>query len=426
MTLTQPQPVGSSAGALAVRRDPRAAVAALARDLRLPVIASSVHLALVLAFTGIASRYAFKLAPVPAVGYYLRPMTGWAHIFLEPLRNWDGFWYTLIAERGYQVHPATAAFWPLYPKLLAVLHNLTQWTVPTLGIIVSNLALVGALLLLYRLVMLDYGDSVARRTIWLLVLFPTAFYFSAVYTESLFLLLTVGAIYFARTEHWGWAALFGALAALTRNTGVLVLLPMGILLVRSHGWDPRRWWRIGAQLAVVALSPLIFLWHLDQVWGDPLLTIHVQDQWARYRAMPWSTLAAAFHQWDLSWFHQLMANPSWNMLTSAYVRWRFAESQTYDIFITLVFIPIVIYTLIKVRPAYSLYAALVFVVPMFSPSHVHPLMSMPRFVIVLFPLFIALAILLRKHRVLYGVVLALFVIQFAALLIQFSTWFWVA
>ena len=141
--------------------------------------------------------------------------------------------------------------------------------------------------------------------------------------------------------------------------------------------------------------------------------------------MPWSTIAAAFHQWDRSWLDQLIAHPTWSMLTSAYLRWRFAESQTYDILITVLFIPLTIYTLIKVRPAYSLYAALVFVLPMLSPSHVHPLMSIPRFVIVLFPFFIALAMLLR-NRYLYAVVLALFVIQFAALLIQFSTWFWVA
>ena len=426
MTLTQPQRARSTGRrrTLDVER-PRAVLVALGRDLRLPLIASGVHLALVLALTGIATEYTDKLAAVPAVGYYLRPMTGLAHIFLEPLRNWDGFWYTLIAERGYEVHPATAAFWPLYPEMLAFLHTFTNWSVPTIGIIISNVTFVAALLLLYRLIVLDHDETIARRAIWLLVLFPTAFYFSAVYTESLFLLLTVGAIYFARTEHWGWGTLFGALAALTRNTGVLVLLPMGILLVRSHGWDPRRWWRIAAQLALVALAPLLFLWHLDQVWGDPLLTIHVQDQWARYRAMPWSTIAAAFHQLDLTWLDQLFTHPTWQMLTSAYLRWRFAESQTYDLVVTLIFIPIMIYTLIKVRPAYSLYAALVFVLPMLSPSHVHPLMSIPRFVIVLFPFFIALATLLR-NRVLYGVVLALFLIQFAALLIQFSTWFWVA
>lgn len=366
-----------------------------------------------------------KLDPVPAVGFYLRPMDGFAHYVLQPLRNWDGFWYTLIAERGYEIHPATAAFWPLYPMLLRYGQELTGWSIPIFGIVVANAAFLIALIVLQRLIRLDYGPDVARRALWLLALFPTAYYFSAAYTESLFLLLTVAAVYFARKDRWGSAAIAGALAALTRNTGVLILLPLGLLLVQQHGWDPRRWWRIGIQLAIVGLAPLLFLWHLDSVWGDPLLTIHVQEEWARYRAMPWQTIRTGFEMVDLSWLDQLSTHPTWGTLTSSYVRWLFAESQSYDLFTTLLFIPITLYTLVKVRPAYSLYAALVFVLPLFSPSEVHPLMSIPRFVIVLFPFFIALALLLR-NRWLFGVAIALSVIQFAGLLIQFSTWFWVA
>src|SRR5690606_7958562 len=189
----------------------------LESDLRVPLAASVVHLILVLTFVGIASTRADKLSPVPAVGYYLQPMTGLAHTFLEPLRNWDGFWYTLIAERGYGVHPATAAFWPLYPLLHRWGYVFTGWTAPVIGLIISNVAFVGALIVLYRLIRIDYGDRVAGRAIWLLALFPTAFYFSAVYTESLFLLLTVSSVYCGRTERWGRAALLGALAAVTRN-----------------------------------------------------------------------------------------------------------------------------------------------------------------------------------------------------------------
>ncbi|MBX6341980.1 MAG: hypothetical protein IRY97_05935 [Thermomicrobiaceae bacterium] len=390
-----------------------------------PVTAFAVHLALVFAVASAGVAWFVQRPIVPAVGYYLLPMQGLAHYLIEPLRNWDGFWYTLIAERGYEAHPATAAFWPLYPLLLNVVQSFTDWSIPLAGVVVSNVAFLGALVLLYRLVRLDYGEAVAGRTVWLLALFPTAYYFSAVYTESLFLLLTVAAVYYARTAHWGRAAVAAFLAGLTRNTGVLVLLPVGLLLVRRYGWHPRGWWREGLQVACAALAPLLFLWHLDSVWGDPLLTVHVQKQWLRYQAMPWDTIATGIRRVDLSWLDRLIASPSWATLTAFPVRHNFAESQFYDVFITLLFLPLALYMLRRIRFEYSLYALIAFVLPMFSPSQVHPLMSMPRFVLVLFPFFIALARLLR-NRWLYGAALALSVIQFAGLLIQFSTWFWVA
>jgi hypothetical protein len=197
------------------------------------------------------------------------------------------------------------------------------------------------------------------------------------------------------------------------------------MLVKKYGWNPRRWWPQGIQLGLAALSPLLFFAYLDRLWGDPLLPLKVQKGWARYKAMPWQTLRAAFHDLDLSWLHALIQSPSWSTLTNPNVRLIFAEKQSYDVFIFLVFVPLIAYMLWRIRPAYSLYALLVFILPLFTPSLVNPLMSMPRFIIVLFPFFIAMALLLR-NRWLYGTVLVLFLIQFVGLLIQFSTWYWVA
>ncbi len=390
-----------------------------------PVIAFLAHLGLVLALASVAAGQSIRRPTVPAVGFFLQPVPGHLGHLLEPLFHWDGYWYILIADRGYSIHAATTAFWPLYPLLIKAGYDLSTWPMPILGVILSNLALLGALVVLYRLVRLDYGDAVAGRTVWLLALFPTAFFFSAVYTESLFLLLTVASIYYGRTDRWGRAAAFGFLAALTRNTGVLVIIPLGLLLVQRYGWDPRKWFHRGIQVAGVALGPLVYFAFLQTVWGDPLITLKAQQQWARYQTMPWNTFAAAFQQLDLRWLHWLGTTPDWTMLTSTVTRASFAQGNAYDLLITLLFIPVALYALWCVRPAYSLYGLVLFIVPLFSPSYVHALMSMPRFVIAMFPFFIALAMLLR-NRWLFGAALVLSAAQFAALLIQFGTWFWVA
>ena len=101
------------------------------------------------------------------------------------------------AQRGGEIgryrsdQPDPAAFWPLYPLLVGLGHLLSGWSVQLVGVVLSHLAFLPALVLLHRLVRLDFGAAAAGRTVWLVALFPTAFFFSAVYTESLFLFLTV-------------------------------------------------------------------------------------------------------------------------------------------------------------------------------------------------------------------------------------------
>ncbi len=392
---------------------------------RIPLIVFTTHVILVFAIAAFAVANFYTLREVPAIQYRLGDMTGLEHYLIQPLRNWDGYWYSLLATYGYGIYEASAAFWPLYPLLLWIGSHLTGWNSAVVGIMISNVSFLFALILLYRLVRLDFSESVARRTVWLTAFFPTAFFFSAMYTESLFLLTTVAAVYYGRTGRWTRAAIAVALASLTRNTGVLVLIPLAVFIYRQYGRNPKEWWDPGVRIGLGALSPILFMFQLDSIWGDPLLMLSAQKGWARYKAMPWTTLQAEFHKLDLTWLSWLSNSLSWSTLTNPNLRLLFAESQSYDLFIFIVFVPIVIFTLWKVRGAYSLYALTVFVLPLFTPSRVHPLMSIPRFVIVLFPLFIGIALLTRKRYV-YSAVMVLFVIQFIGLLIQFSTWFWVA
>src|SRR5205085_9269424 len=137
------------------------------------------------------------------------PLGGLGNMLLSPLARWDAVWYLGIAAHGYE-HAASgqAAFFPLYPLLVRGLGELGGGSGGAL-LIASYLVSLGAfgcaLYLLYRLVELELGRRVARTALLLLALFPASLYFGAPYSESLFLLASVGAFYAARTGCWAWA-----------------------------------------------------------------------------------------------------------------------------------------------------------------------------------------------------------------------------
>jgi Gpi18-like mannosyltransferase len=398
---------------------------ARALDLTFPAVVFAVHWAFVTLFAALATLYAGSLRTVHAVGWQLPRLDGWRELVIQPLRNWDGFWYSLIATEGYDYHPATTAFWPLYPWSMRFVSELFGLSPEATGLLLANGAFFLALVVMYRLVGREWGHAVARRATLLLAFFPTAFYFSAVYNESFFLLFSLLAFYWGRGGKWWQAGVAGLLAALTRNVGVLLIIPLGIMFLRQYGRRPHAWPRTWLAIGIPVLGPLIYLAMLWFVYGDPLLTLDAQKGWAREQALPWDTFRMAFEQWQLGWLRELLTSPTWSTLTSSYVRFTFSEYESLDIIMTLLAIPLLVYCVVRLPIEYSAYTAIVFCLPLFSPSTIHPLMSMPRFIVVLFPLFIGLALLTRRRWTL-PLILVPSCVLLALLTIQFSTWYWVA
>jgi hypothetical protein len=376
-----------------------------------------------------------------AYGNPIDPMNGLARWLVEPMRQWDGSWYRLVAVEGYGGSTAKAAFWPLYPWMMDWGNTLTGLSPETVGYIISRLAFACALVLLYQLITIDLDVQVARRSLWALALFPTAFFFTAVYTESLFLLLTVGTLLAARKGNWWLAGIVGLLAALTRSAGVMLLAPMGILLIQQFGSDMRRWYPSIVPAALPALGPVIFGWHLTTVGLRFLDWINVQWQWYRFPTTPWTTLRCAtvgctadvpnvaqpqVHPGvDWSWLDRLLSAPTWTTVTSHQFRDTFARGDWLELVVT---IGAFVLVLIGIRRVPLYYLALVLpplIVPLFSPSSVHPLMSMPRFVLPMFPLFVIIALLIRQRTV--GIALAVVsAVCMMVLSAQFATWYWVS
>lgn len=397
-------------------------------DYRVPLSAFAAHTALVFGAVGLAVAAFSSETPVRAVGDTPTPMSGLARYFIEPLANWDGQWYTMLARYSYWARdpvqdPASAAFWPLYPLLLRLGAALTGWSPAMVGVLLSNVAFLFALAVLHRLIRLDHGPAVAGRAVWGLALFPVAFFFSAVYTESLFLLLIVGAVYCGRVERWGTAALLGFLAALTRNTGVLVLLPLGGFLVRHYGADPRRWWRMALPLALIPLAPVLFMGYQWWVSGDFFLTIHVQRKFTRAAMPPWEAVFHGFRRFDPFWFRGSACLATRGEIgpvacVAELRRQALPHNQALMLVIFLLLPPL----LRRVQLGYCLFVLAGLAVPLSNPWGTDPFVTMPRLAMVLFPLFIALGLVLHRRKLLVAW-FALSALALVGLTIQFSTWF---
>jgi len=363
------------------------------------------------------------------------PLTGLAHLLVEPLRQWDGLWYKLIAEQGYGGSGEfQAAFWPLYPWIMDYGGRLTGWTVDSVGYIVSHLAFAAALVLLYRLITLDFNPMVARRTLLALAFFPTAYFFSAVYTESLFLLCIVGALLAARLGHWWVAGAVGLLAALTRSYGILLLIPFAVLFFQQYRLDFRRWLPNILPVAFPALGPLIYAYYLREVVDDPLAFFTKQSGWDRYSLPPWETIRCGVVScYNLGgepdgatwgWLSTLLQTPTWQTLTSQPFRLDFANSDTLELICALLFLALALLGL-RALPLYQTAFLLPgLIIPLYQPSQVHALMSIPRFGLTLFPLFVVLALIFKGR--LAAVALPLSTLLLVILTIQFTHWYWVS
>jgi hypothetical protein len=337
------------------------------------------------------------------------------------LARWDTVWFVAIAQDGYG-DGAREAFFPLYPLLLAVGGNVTgQWILA--GAAISTALAAVALTALHRLVALDYGPRVARGTVLAMAFFPMSFFLSAVYSESLFLALSVGAVYAGRTDRWAWAGVLGGLAATTRSAGVLLVVPLFLLW-----WDARR--RREADLAWLALVPAgvgaycLYLWASG---GDPSTPFAAQEVWFRSFAGPfvgaWDGLVAAFQG-----ARQLLSGSREPVFFGAAGGDPFVVARhNVELFAWLLLgLGALVLGLRRLPLAYLGYVVVALALPLSYPVEPQPLMSLPRFLLVLFPLFIAVAAWAEEGRRRGPVLLALSAIGLAVYSGIFATWHWIA
>jgi hypothetical protein len=344
---------------------------------------------------------------------------------LAPLARWDSVWYLRIADSGYGDSAPRAAFFPLYPLLVRGVGTLfggSHGALLAAAYLVSLAAFLGALALLHRLAELELGRRLARPTLLLLAVFPAAVYFGAPYSESLFLLLAVGVFYAARTGHWAWAGACAGLASATRSAGVLLLIPLVLIWWSSR---PRRR-RDAAWLLLAPLGVVAYAAWLGLVEGDALRFLDVQEAWSRELAVPfagaWDGLVAA-----ADGVRQLASGSRTPVYFDA------AAGDPYRIaainvmlFATLVFAVVACVGVLRRLPRpYGVWVAASLVLPLSFPVTPQPLMSLPRFVSVLFPVFMWLAIVCEERRA-TDLVVAASAVGLGLFTAQYASWHWIS
>lgn len=361
----------------------------------------------------------------------VHPFSGIVDSLLSPLAKWDAVWYLSIAVDGYGAAdevgfsgPKTV-FFPLYPALVYLGGGFLSTAGALVAAYVVSLgAFFASLYLFYRLVELELARAdVARTAVLLMALFPASLFFGAPYSESVFLLVSVAAFYAARTGRWALAGALGALASATRVTGAVLIVPL--LLVYFYGPRPgtelypeprsKLLPRFSARselawLAAVPLGLLSYATYLHYYVGDALAFLHTQDEsFGHYWSLPFG---AVF----------LGAKAALTGLGSLRVAW-------YDYEVLFGFLLLAMAAMVgvfrRLPVAYGAYFFIALAIPLSYPAAV-PLAGLPRYMSVLFPLFMWLAMVCHERRRWTPVALAVSAVLLMVLTARHSTWRFVA
>jgi hypothetical protein len=338
--------------------------------------------------------------------------------FTDIWARWDSDFFLRIAQNGYDT--TSAAFHPLYPALVAGLGRVFFGHYVLAGLVVSLLCCLGSFFLLLRLAEEQLGVDGALRSVLYLAVFPMSLFLQAVYSESLFLLLVLAAFALGERERFAGAGVLAGLAILTRAAGI-ALLPALALLAWRHRDRLRSLGGVALAIPVAAVYPLV-LW---QQVGDPWAFSDAQDRWHRHLSPAgpfggiWSGAVSAWRGLE-----QLVVGHGTHVAGANPMHAAAENLQAFAFLVLFVVLTIVAWR--RFGAPYGLFAAASLAIPLSYPSSRWPLLSLPRFGLVVFPLFLALAALTSARPRLHTAVLACSALFLGIAVVQWALWQWVA
>ncbi len=284
--------------------------------------------------------------------------------FVSMHNRWDSFWYLDIVNNGYYLKTdnllSNVAFFPLYPALMKIVGTILLGHFVLAGWFISMTFLFLACAYFYRFMKEFHPEIDPELPIIFMLVFPTAFFFNIVYTESVFLFLTLATFYYAFKKNFWLAGLFAFFGALAHSNGIFLALPIFWKIWETYGWKSI----FSTKILPVFLTPIAtagFFIYSEIRFHDLFLFFKLESVWGRsFRLNP---------DHFLFFSHPAIVN--------------FAI----DAFFTVMIISVVYLVYRKLSLLYAIFMSLTVLSALTSGT----LMSIGRYSLVLFPMFILLA-----------------------------------
>lgn len=330
----------------------------------------------------------------------------WPGGWLEVWNRWDAPHYLDLARQGYVstgVESRWIVFYPLYPWLVRAFAFVFQDYLLS-AFIVSALASVAAALLLQRLAALDADERTARAAVFFMLAFPTAYFLHIGYTESLFMALALGCFLAARRRVWWLAGVLGALAALTRVNGLLLIPALITEAYAQQREEPQG--RLRPDWLFIALVGLGFVGYLllnRYALGDALAFLRVQEEhWFRSFSPPWVSVGEAWR------------STQWRAPADAVmVGWM-------ELVFALLGLGCTLWCALRLRASYAVWMGANWL--LFTSTKF--LLSVPRYTLIMFPAYLLFAHAATRRPALGGAIAAASLLLLALFAAQFAWGHW--
>ena len=329
----------------------------------------------------------------------------------DQYQKWDSSHYLSIARDGYQADEITffdfrrLAFFPGYSAAIKLISLVTAENYVAAGLIVDGLCLIAALFFLFRLIRLDEDEKTSWLTIKYLLIYPWAFFFTLIYSESLFLFLSVLAFYLMRQKKWWAVGLVAGLATLTRSFGALLVFPalmesdflvnLGALFFKKRPLSFAQFWTFFKYSWLLAFPFALGIYLLINKYyaGDCWAFLFYQKEvWFHHFVWPWQTI-----------------QEFWIMAHTTSWEWTLGTWGAQLVATVLTIILIICGYIKKIRPSYLIYSILYLLLILTMSWQI----SGARYLACLFPNFYIMAKLARRSPVLdlcLSIVLPLFLV----------------
>ncbi|OGM14124.1 hypothetical protein A3D84_03435 [Candidatus Woesebacteria bacterium RIFCSPHIGHO2_02_FULL_42_20] len=299
--------------------------------------------------------------------------------------RWDGNSYRFITENGYQTKENAGSefivFLPLYPTILRSL-NFINLPTASIAFIVSNTFFVIGSLSLYKLLLVDYGERFSRKVVASLALFPTSYFFSVGYPESLFLFTTTASLYLARRNNFLLGFIFAGLATITRPTGIFLFPTLIYLILVSKENRLKKLFSATPGL----LFPVYYLLVNYKLHQDFLaFKSFLETFWQKAFDLPWKGIIKSF---------KLTNYKDWTL----YQKLTIGLGEGLASASGWIFSALAIFLRAEINLAYSVFTILS--VALFTSTGF--ILSSPRYLLSIFPFFIVLCLLLKNKLIFYA------------------------